>query len=63
MELQPRWGPVSTDIGDIATYVGALHLSNDTAELTAAVQVMLYFAALYEHADRDATVPRPPPKS
>ena len=54
---------MSTDIGDIATYVGALHLSNDTAELTAAVQVMLYFAALYEHADRDATVPRPPPKS
>ena len=60
VELNTRWGPVSTDTADTATYVGALHLSNNTAELTAAIQVMLYFAALYEQADRDTTVPRPP---
>ena len=60
VELNTRWGPVSTDTTDTATYVGALHLSNNTAELTAAIQVMLYFAALYEQADRDTTVPRPP---
>ena len=51
---------MSTDPADTHTYVGALHLSNNTVELTAAVQVMLYFAALHEHADRDATSPRPP---
>ena len=60
VELNTRWGPVSTDTADTATYVGALHLSNNTAELTAAIQVMLYFAALYEQADRDTAVPRPP---
>ena len=61
VELHTRWGPVSTVTKDTTTYVGALHLSNNTAELTAAVQVMLYFAALYERRDCDASVPRPLP--
>ena len=51
---------MSTDTADATKYVGALHLSNNTAELTAAIQVMLYIATLYESADRDSTAETPP---
>ena len=60
VEFHSRWGPVSTDTADATKYVGALHLSNNTAELTAAIQVMLYIATLYESADRDSTAETPP---
>ena len=53
-------GPVSTKSKDTDNFVGALHLSNNTAEHTAAIQVMLYFVSLHEHSDKDLDSPPPP---
>jgi hypothetical protein len=62
VEVHRRWGAITTDQLDADKYVGALHLINNTAELTAAIQVMLYFASLHEHVNTDAAVPPPPHK-
>ena len=60
VEVHRRWGEVTTNPKDEDRYVGALHLSNNTAELTAAIQVMLYFTSLHEYANADVAVPPPP---
>ena len=60
VEVHRRWGAVTTNQQDKGKYVGALHLSNNTAELTAAIQVMLYFTSMHEYANADAVVPPPP---
>jgi hypothetical protein len=57
VELHRRWGAVTTDQQDEDKYVGVLHLSNNTAEITAAIQVMMYFASLHAYANTDAAVP------
>ena len=60
VEVHRHWGSVITDQFDTDKFVEALHLSNNTAELSAAIQVMLYFASLHEHANTDIDVPPPP---